>query len=150
MAGGSYAGRVIALLSAWPGVRSAPADCGVGVGVRTPAGQILHFHDESYANLRLTRPVIDRMHPALERSGRIFMVPDDDWIGMRLETPSDIALLITLVSVAIKANMGVPAAPDHPGHSVGTSPRSHWMYRSAELFTTCRASWRNTGCHQPP
>jgi hypothetical protein len=110
-AGGSYAGRVTALLNAWPGVRTEPADCGVGVGVSTPAGQILHFHDVSYADLRLTRPAIDRMHEALAHSGRVFIVPGDDWIGMRLETPSDVALLVTLVSVAIKANLGAAPPP---------------------------------------
>ncbi len=111
MAGSSYAGRVIALLSAWPGLQPGQADCGVGVGVRTPAGQILHFHDESYADLRLTRPVIDRMRQALDQCGRVFLVPGDDWIGMRLETPSDVALLVPLVSVAIKANLGAPPPP---------------------------------------
>jgi hypothetical protein len=170
IAGSSSAGRVIALLSAWPGVRTAPADCGVGVGVGPLTGQILHFHDESYADLRLTRPVIDRMHEALAHSRRIFMVPGDDWIGIRLETASDVALLVTLVSVAIKARLGVPppvptAAVPSCGaarprvavagltgadQSVGASPRSHWMYRAAEASTTCRASRRSTGCHQPP
>jgi hypothetical protein len=180
IAGSSSAGRVIASLSAWPGVRTAPADCGVGVGVGTLAGQVLHFHDESYADLRLTRPVLDRMHEALAHSGRIFMVPGDDWIGIRLETASDVALLVPLVSVAIKANLGVPpvAAAGAPAcggagvrlavagltggaawragqaagqsQSVGASPRNHWMYRAAEVSTTCRASRRSTGCHQPP
>jgi hypothetical protein len=112
IAGGSYAGRVIALLSAWPAVRADRADCGVGIGLGTQAGQILHFHDESYADLRLTRPVIGRMHEVLAESGRVLMVPDDDWIGMPLETSSDAALLVTLVSLAIKANTGAsPVAP---------------------------------------
>jgi Luciferase len=181
IAGSSSAGRVIALLGAWPGVRTAPADCGVGVGVGvgvgTLAGQILHFHDESYADLRLTRPVVNRMHEALAHSRRIFMVPGDDWIGIRLETAGDIALLVPLVSVAIKANLGVPppvaiagvpscagagprvavagltgevAGPADSDQSVGASPRNHSMYRAAEVSTTCRASRRNTGCHQPP
>jgi hypothetical protein len=108
IAGGSYAGRVITLLSAWPTVRADRADCGIGIGVGTPAGQILHFHGGSYADLRLTRPVIDRMHEVLAQSGRLFMTPGDDWIGMRLETSSDAALLVTLVSLAIKANMSAP------------------------------------------
>ncbi len=87
----------------------------MGVGVGTLAGQILHFHDEAYADLRLTRPVIDRMHEVLAHSRRIFMEPGDDWIGIRLETPSDVALLVTLVSVAIKANLGAPP----PGATAG-------------------------------
>lgn len=106
LAGDSVAGRVIALLSAWPTVRAARADCGVGVGVAVGANarQFLHFHDESYADLRLTHAVIDRMHDALADSGRVLMVPGDDWIGVPLETASDAHLLVTLVSVAIKAN----------------------------------------------
>ncbi|HEX6472455.1 MAG TPA: luciferase family protein [Streptosporangiaceae bacterium] len=108
IAGGSYAGRIIALLNGWPAVRTGPADCGLGVGVHTRAGQILHLHDESYATLRLTGPVIERLHEALTHAGRFFIAPDDDWIGMRLETPSDVTLLVTLVSLAIKANLGAP------------------------------------------
>jgi hypothetical protein len=76
--------------------------------VGTRAGQILHFHDEDHAHLRLTRPVIDRLRDVLAQCG-IDVTPDDDWIGMRLETPSDITLLVMLVSVAIKANSSAPA-----------------------------------------
>jgi hypothetical protein len=111
----SPAGQVIALLSAWPTVRTGAADCGVGVGIGTHAGQILHFHGENYADLLLTDPAIGRMHEVLARSGQIFMAPGDDWIGLRLDTPSDTALLVTLVSVAIKANSAVP--PQFPARS---------------------------------
>ena len=93
------------------------------MGVYTPAGQILHFHDESYADLRLTRAVIGRMRDVLAQSGRIFLVPGDDWIGLRLETFSDVTLLVTLVSVAIKANLGSPspAPPSPPGGAAGAA-----------------------------
>jgi hypothetical protein len=104
----SPAGRVIALLKAWPTVLTATADCGVGIGVGTRAGQILHFHDETYADLLLPDPAIGRMREVLARSGRVFMMPGEDWIGLRLDTPSDASLLVTLVSVAIKANSAVP------------------------------------------
>lgn len=110
IAGGSQAGRVIALLSAWPTVRADRADCGVGIGLGTATGQILHFHDEAYADLRLTRPVIDRMHEVLTQSGRVLLLPNDDWIGLPLETSSDTSLLVALVSLAIKANTGAAAA----------------------------------------
>jgi hypothetical protein len=110
----SRAGHALAQLNAWPSVEADRADCGVGVGVGTRAGQILHFHDGDHADLRLTRPVIGRLRDALAQSG-IDVAADDDWIGMRLETPSDTVLLFMLVSVAIKANSSASAQ---------TTPRS--------------------------
>jgi hypothetical protein len=109
----SCAGHAIAQLSAWPSVEAHRADCGVGVGVGTRAGQILHFHDEDHADLRLTRPVIDRLRDVLAQAG-VDVIPDHDWIRMRLETSSDTTLLVTLVSVAIKANSFAPAQASSP------------------------------------
>jgi hypothetical protein len=103
----SRAGYALAQLSTWPSVQACRADCGHGVGIGTHAGQILHFHDENHADLRLTQPVINRLRVVLAQSG-IDVIPDDDWIGIRLETPSDTTLLVTLVSVAIKANSAEP------------------------------------------
>jgi hypothetical protein len=113
IAGTSHAGRALVQLSAWPSVRARRADCGLGIGVGTRGGQILHFHDEDHAALCLTQPVIDRFRDVLAQAG-IDVVPDDDWIAMRLETPTDTSLLVTLVSVAIKANF--PTPPHAPFH----------------------------------
>jgi hypothetical protein len=121
IAGTSHAGRALAQLSAWPSVQARRADCGFGIGVGTHAGQILHFHDGDHATLCLTRPVIDRFRAVLAQAG-IDVIPGDDWIAMRLETPTDTAVLVTLVSVAIKANS--PAPPHAPFH----------------LLTPCRSS----------
>lgn len=107
IAGASHAGHALAQLSAWPSVEAHRADCGVGIGVGTRAGQVLHLHDENHVSLRLTRPVIDRLRSVLTESG-IDAVPDDDWVTMRLETPTDTRLLVMLVSVAIKANSAAP------------------------------------------
>jgi hypothetical protein len=113
IAGTSCAGHALAQLSAWPSVQARRADCGFGISVGTRAGQILHFHDEDHAALCLTRPVIGRFRDVLAQAG-IDVIPGDDWIGMRLETPTDTTLLVTLVSVAIKANS--PATPHAPFH----------------------------------
>lgn len=113
IAGTSHAGRALAQLSAWPSVQARRADCGFGIGVGTRAGQILHFHDEDHATLCLTLPVIDRFRVVLAEAG-IDVIPDDDWVAMRLETPTDTAVLVTLVSVAIKANF--PTPPQTPFH----------------------------------
>jgi Family of unknown function (DUF5519) len=113
IAGTSHAGRALAQLSAWPSVQARRADCGFGIGVGTHAGQILHFHDEDHAALCLTQPVIDRFRDVLAQAG-IDVIPDDDWVAMRLETPTDTAVLVALVSMAIKANS--PAPPHAPFH----------------------------------
>ena len=124
IAGTSHAGRALAQLRAWPSVQARRADCGFGIGVGTHAGQILHIHDEDHATLCLTQPVIDRFRDVLAQAG-IDVIPDDDWIAMRLETPTDTSLLVTLVSVAIKANS--PTPPHAPFHR--TTPCRASAYR---------------------
>jgi hypothetical protein len=111
IAGGSSAGHALAQLSTWPSIEARSADCGLGVGVGTRAGQVLHFHDEDHAALCLTRPLIHRFHDVLVQSG-VDVIPGDDWIAMRLETPTDTRVLVTLVSAAIKASF--PASPHGP------------------------------------
>jgi hypothetical protein len=133
IAGTSCAGHALAQLSAWPSVVARQADCGLGMGVGTYAGQILHFHDEDHASLCLTRPVIDRFHDVLTQAG-IDVIPDDDWIGMRLETPTDITLLVTLVSVAIKANL---PDPTHAAFHHGVS-RAHAVARGDLHVHACQ------------
>jgi hypothetical protein len=121
IAGTSYAGHALAQLSAWPSVVARQADCGLGIGVGTRAGQVLHFHNEDHVALCLTRPVIDRFRDVLSPAG-IDVIPDADWIGIHLETPTDITLLVTLVSVAIKANLpDPPHAPFHRMTPCGSS-----------------------------
>jgi hypothetical protein len=94
--------------------------------VGTRAGQVLHFHDEDHASLRLTQPMIHRLRDALAESG-VGAAVDDDWIAMQLHTPTDTTLLLSLVSMAIKANATAsvsptagritPCAPAHGGAS---------------------------------
>jgi hypothetical protein len=77
--------------------------------VGTRAGQVLHFHDEDHVSVRLTQPVIHRLRGALAESG-VCAAVDDDWIVMQLHTPTDTTLLLSLVSIAIKANAATPAS----------------------------------------
>ena len=125
LAGTSFAGRVISQLTSWSAVRAAKADCGVGVGVGTRSGQFVHFHGAETADLFLTHAVIERMHEVLAESGRVLIRPGHDWVQVRLEADSDVALLVTLASLAIKANDTPPAVATRPAPCGAATARIH-------------------------
>jgi hypothetical protein len=104
---GALAGRLTAQLDAWPAVRAGRAECGVGTGfapAHRDGAQIVHLHGGDEAELHLTRPVIERLGAVLRESGRVAVSPGGDWVRVRLDTESDVALVMSLASVAIKAN----------------------------------------------
>ncbi|MBT2214051.1 luciferase family protein [Actinomadura sp. NEAU-AAG7] len=124
----SNAGRVVARLRKWSGVSVGRADCGVGVALCAGHGQFMHLHTGDEAELCLTRPVVDRLGGALADSGRVLVRPGGDWVAVRLDTDSDMAMAVSLASVAIKAHTrpaarGTPitpcpaATPPRPGGS---------------------------------
>lgn len=115
--GTAHAGRVISQLSTWSAVRASKADCGVGIAIGTRTRQFVHFHDDDVAELFLTRAVIERMHDVLADSGRVLIRPGDDWVQIRLEADSDVALVVTLASLAIKASDAVPSAAAASRHA---------------------------------
>jgi hypothetical protein len=106
---GSYTDRVISQVTAWPSVSAGRAACGMGVGLSVNTHQIVHLHPQGGAHVRLTRAVIARMEDALVQSGRVEMAASTDWVSMRLDSDGDVALLLSLVSVAIKAISSEPA-----------------------------------------
>ncbi|MCW2889474.1 MAG: hypothetical protein QOE54_435 [Streptosporangiaceae bacterium] len=122
---GSYTDRVIAQVTSWSSVSAGRAECGMGVGLSVNTRQIVHLHSQGGAHVRLTRPVILRMEDALLHSGRVEMEPSEDWVSVRLDSDSDVALLLSLVSVAIKATAAEPpgvarrAAPQCPAAAHG-------------------------------
>ncbi|WP_242894102.1 luciferase domain-containing protein [Actinomadura litoris] len=112
----SNAGRVVARLRKWSGVSVGRADCGLGVALCAGHGQFMHLHTGDEAELCLTRPVVDRLGGALADSGRVLVRPGGDWVAVRLDTDSDMAMAVSLASVAIKAHTrpaarGTPIAP---------------------------------------
>lgn len=106
----SAAERVAAQLIAWPGLESGRASCGIGTAYQYDGTQILHLHTGEAADLRLTRPFIERLDQVLTESGQVLTRHDDDWVTVPLNTDSDGSLLISLLSLAIRA-IGEPAAP---------------------------------------
>jgi hypothetical protein len=105
----SYSDRVISQVTGWPSVSASRAECGMGVGLSVDTHQIVHLHAQGGAHVRLTRAVIVRMEDALLDSGRVEMESGEDWVSVRLDSDSDVALLLSLVSVAIKATAAEPA-----------------------------------------
>jgi Family of unknown function (DUF5519) len=106
---GHLSGRLTRQLDAWPAVRAGQAECGLGTGFSTAhrAGtQIVHLHGGDEAQVYLTRPVIARLGDALLESGRVMVSEGGDWVRVRLDTESDVALTMSLASVAIQADAG--------------------------------------------
>jgi hypothetical protein len=112
---GPLAGRLTAHLAAWPAMTASTAECGVGVGFTTVTPrsgiQVVHLHGGDEADLYLTRPVVTRLGEALRQSGRILIMPNQDWIRIHLDTESDVELAMSLTSVAIQANTPDPGQP---------------------------------------
>lgn len=107
-----FGGRLLAQVGSWPGVAVVRADCGLGAALRAGGRQVLHLHGEAEAEFRLTRPVLERLGPALAGCGRVRVRPGGEWVAVRLYTDSDLALALSLTSVAIKATGTVrEAAP---------------------------------------
>lgn len=100
-------------LVGWPDLSEARPSCGTGRALRTSATEIAHFHSDRRVDLNLTAGAIRRFEGDLRNSTAIRLVPGSHWVTIRLECASDIDLLMTLVSVALKAHQGSPAA-DRP------------------------------------
>lgn len=96
--------RIVKRLAAWPGVTRQRADCGNGTALASNGVQVVHLHGNGAAELWLTRPVIDRLGAVLADSGRVTVRPSGDWVTVPLDTDSDLAMVASLASVAIKAS----------------------------------------------
>jgi Family of unknown function (DUF5519) len=95
--------RVAAQLTTWPGLEAGRPSCGAGRSFSFHGGQILHLHTGEEADLRLTRPFVERLDKVLVESGQVVVRPDDDWVTVLLETDTAGGLLISLTSLAIRA-----------------------------------------------
>lgn len=100
--------RLTAQLDAWPVMSIGLAECGMGTGFaeRLAGTQVVHLHGGDEVELRLTWPVIVRLGDALRECGRVTITPGGDWVRIRLDTASDVELVMSLASVAIKAAPG--------------------------------------------
>ncbi|MCW2901441.1 MAG: hypothetical protein JWO67_3706 [Streptosporangiaceae bacterium] len=101
----SFADRVADQLRGWPALSVCPVDSGTSSGFALDTHQIVHLHSANEAELYLTWPVIQRMHKVLRGSGQVMLVPGEEWVRVHLDSDSDVRVLMSLVSVAIQANV---------------------------------------------
>ncbi|MFF8730527.1 luciferase family protein [Streptomyces sp. NPDC015171] len=110
----TLASRALAQLANWPDLRPTVPSCGLGRAVSSVQGEIVHFHSERDVDLRLTDRAIRRFAKDLRDSGAIRIVPGSQWVTLRMDAGSDVDLLLTLVSVALQAQLTGPDPADRP------------------------------------
>lgn len=120
--------RAMAQLETWPNLVSGPPRCAVGQAFRTTEYEVVHFHSDYAADLHLTHPAIERLLPELRRSSAIRVTPGSAWLTVLLDCDADVELLLSLISVALKAHGDVrqrhPGPPCEWYGSAAPSPRA--------------------------
>ncbi|MGW0949123.1 three-helix bundle dimerization domain-containing protein [Streptomyces sp. NPDC002623] len=91
-------------LATWPDLHDMAPACGAGPALRTAEAEIVHFHGRSDAELHLTAAAIQRLRPELSRSTAIRLHLGSAWVTVHLDCEDDIALLTSLVSLALQAH----------------------------------------------
>ena len=99
-AAGPFSQRVLALTRPWPNVTVHKADCGRGAALVSAGCQVAHLHGGDEAELLLGERSLARLRPVLLESGRART--DGGSVLLRLGGESDVRLLLSLLSVAIK------------------------------------------------
>ncbi|GAA2441925.1 luciferase family protein [Streptomyces sp. NPDC051041] len=123
----TLAQRALEKLQAWPDLTPGPASCGIGKALRSHRDEIVHFHSDRDVDLHLTHRAIQRFHYDLGGSSAIHLVPGSRWVTVHLDCDADVDLLLSLVSIALKAHQTWPSATASPGgcnfHRVTVLPR---------------------------
>jgi hypothetical protein len=98
----SFANRAAEQLREWPALQVRRG--GTRVTLREPGNpaDLARLRRPDEAELRLTWPVIRRLGHAFTADSRIHIEPGSDWVRVRLHGTSDVRLLVTLVSLAIR------------------------------------------------
>ncbi len=121
--------RLTTVLTTWPAMTTGRAEDGNGTvfttSCRSGSRPVVRLYGDE-VEVNLTWPVVARMREALDQSGRVAITSGGDWVRLRLDTVSDVELVISLASVAIQA--ATPAAPAHRA-----SPRPHVRVRDGVL-----------------
>ncbi|MFF8935406.1 luciferase family protein [Streptomyces paradoxus] len=111
----TLAQRAMERLQAWPDLMVGPASCGTGKALRSVRDEIVHFHSSRDVDLHLTRRAIQRIHADLAGSSAIHLLPGLGWATIHLDCEADVDLLLSLVSIALKAHQAPPADDDGQG-----------------------------------
>ncbi|WP_428935023.1 luciferase family protein [Streptomyces sp. ACT015] len=95
-------------LATWPDLTPCPAACGTGPALRSTRDEIVHFHSARDVDLHLTGQAIARLRHDIAGSTALRMVPGSRWVTVHLDCATDVDLLLSLVSVALKAHQSAP------------------------------------------
>lgn len=104
----TLASRAIKQFVSWPDLTEAPPSCGIGRALRSSVAEIAHFHSDRSADLHLTAGSIHRIVNDLAESSAIRLVPGSHWVTVRLDSHTDVDLLMTLMSLALQAHQRWP------------------------------------------
>ncbi|GAA4792391.1 luciferase family protein [Streptomyces ziwulingensis] len=111
----TLAQRALERLQDWPDLSAGSASCGTGRALCSVRDEIVHFHSYRDVDLHLTHRAIQRFHYDLGGSSAIHLVPDSRWVTVHLDCEADVDLLMSLVSIALKAHQTRPAAEPPAG-----------------------------------
>ncbi|MFI6563829.1 luciferase family protein [Streptomyces sp. NPDC050534] len=106
--------RAMNQLAEWPDLSPCEAGCGTGRALRSARDEIVHFHSGRDVDLHLTAGAIQRLHYDFAESTAIRLVPGSRWVTVHLDCDADVDLLISLVSVALKAHQNGPLPAGSP------------------------------------
>ncbi|GAB2730303.1 luciferase family protein [Streptomyces bullii] len=125
----TLAQRALDRLATWQDLSAGPASCGTGRALRGVRAEIAHFHSERDVDLHLTRRAVQRFHYDLGDSSAIHLVPGSGWVTVHLDCEADVDLLLSLVSIALKAHETRPLTEHLPldrcnFHRVAVLPRN--------------------------
>ncbi|MEV6671035.1 luciferase family protein [Streptomyces sp. NPDC051162] len=145
--------RAMAQLETWPDLARSRPSCRVGDALRTAESEVVHFHSGREADLHLTRAVLADLLPVLRQSSAIRACPGAAWVTVLLECDADVELLITLVSVALKALVDTwphPAAQPCNGHRILLVPAEPVVVEAAPpLLAALLGSVRKAAGRRP-
>ncbi|MEW2118992.1 luciferase family protein [Streptomyces sp. NPDC005474] len=108
----TLAARALAQLVTWPDLTEAEPSCGIGRALRSAHGEIAHFHSDRDVDLHLTVKTIRKFEDHLAASRGVRMLPGSQWVTVRLESATDVDLLMTLVSLALQVHQAWPVPDD--------------------------------------
>ncbi|MEU0471813.1 luciferase family protein [Streptomyces olivaceus] len=114
-------------LQGWPDLSAGPASCGTGRALCSVRDEIIHFHSDRDVDLHLTHRAIQRFQYNLGGSTAVRLVPGSRWVTVHLDCEADVDLLLSLVSIALKAHQSRATAGPPSGcnfHRVTVLPRA--------------------------
>ena len=102
-------------LQAWPDLTAGSASCGTGRALCSVRSEIVHFHSDRDVDLHLTHRAIQRFQYDLSGSSAIRLVAGSRWVTVHLDCDADVDLLLSLVSIALKAHQSRPVGDARSG-----------------------------------